>query len=107
MNATQKQHAERRAEARKVAENSSMACQRELRRILKNCGLTNTQISDCSGVSPATVSRFMRYNSQRMLLENVVAFVRAAGYRITFEKLPKESDIFRPMRRFAPDDENK
>ena len=96
-------HEETRKSNAKTWKTMSKAKIAEARRLLKNCGLTQIQISDFSGVGAGSVSRFLnRRNSPKIEFGTMVAYLGAAGYRIKFEKVPDESDQFRKARRLPP-----
>jgi DNA-binding Xre family transcriptional regulator len=88
-----------RAESKKNAEVEAKTVHEKFRRILYDCGLTPRQLSNCAGVTPATISRCSRGYNKSIRLEIMTAVLRAAGYRIEFVPLEPKEDEFRSIRR--------
>ena len=94
-------HAALRAENSKKSETTGKSLQRKLRGILANCGLTNTQLSDFSGLSTSKVFTFIKGYRGKLMLNSFIALVRAAGYRIRLEKVEDVADQYRSHRRVS------
>jgi len=96
-------HEEARKIYRESAETLSEWLIRKARSLVKNCGLSQIQISDFSGVGTSLVSRFLhRKISPKVHFGTIVSLLLAAGYRIKFERIPPEQDRFYKNRRLPP-----
>ncbi len=96
-------HEEKRKNYKKSAEDLGNRMISQVRRLLKNCGLDQIQISDFSGLGPSSVSRFMNQrNSPKIQFTSIIALLHAAGYRVRFEKMTSEQDEFYDERRLPP-----
>ena len=100
--ATQKRHADVRAKSHKLTELMGRSLRNRVRGLIKDCGLTQSQISDFSGIIPACVSRFMRRYNPRARFDTIVGLAHAAGYEIKFEPIDPHKDLFRDLRRLKP-----
>jgi len=97
--AKKKQHADIRKANREIANNSAKTMQSQLRQILANCGLSQAQISDFSGVSPTVVCALTRRYRGTVRLSTVVGLARAAGYHLELVPNDPRNDKFREHRR--------
>ncbi len=100
--ANKKQHKEIRSANRKKSIAETERLMSYLRSYVRDCGLTQTQLADFSGVDTSTVSQIMRRYHMAARFNVVVAMARAAGYRIEFIKEHPRRDEFRDERRLKP-----
>ena len=100
--ATKKQHADRRKGSRELTETFGKSLQGSLRTLISDCGLSQVQLSDFSGIIPACVSRFMQRYNPRARFNTIVGLAHAAGYKIEFVPVAPEKDYYRRFRRLKP-----
>ncbi len=98
--ATKKRHADLRKTNGSVAHQTAKVLQSNLRAVLANCGLTQMQISDFSGVSPTVVCALTRRYRGTVRLSSVTGLARAAGYHLELVRDDPHKDKFREHRKF-------
>ena len=74
----------------------------QLRSALKNCGLTNMQIANFSGLDHSTVISFLKGRNRAIQMKSAFALMTAAGYKLTIEKISPKNDVYRSERRLPP-----
>ena len=92
----------KRGENRKTMHARARAFEARARNALKNCGLTNMQIANFSGLDHSTVIRFMKGRHRAVRMESVVALMAVAGYDLKLEEISPKRDVYRSLRRLPP-----
>lgn len=72
----------------------------ELRALLPECGLTDMQISNGSGVVRSTMGRIKKTRFDSARFDTVVQLLGTAGYKFKIEPIDPYDDAFRDMRVF-------
>lgn len=96
--ATKKRHAESRAKYRKIWDAKTHRLQSELRTVLAECGLTQMQLSDFSGVDSATILKLRKGIHKTVQVTTLVSVAEACGYEIKLVPKDPYDDIFREYR---------
>ena len=74
----------------------------KLREVVPGCGLTEKQLSECSGVVRSSIKRVMSPRFMSAKFDTVVQLLGAAGYRLEIVKLDPKEDYCRSKRLFPP-----
>ncbi len=74
----------------------------KLRALLPECGLTEFQISICSGAVRSSIKRILRPRFKSARFDTVVRLLGTAGYRFEIVPMDPHDDGCRDMRRFKP-----
>jgi len=91
---------DRRAESKKHWESEAKRLLNQLRGIVPECGLTEKQLSEYSGVVRSSIKRVMNRRFTSARFDTVVQLLGAAGYRLEIVKLDPNEDYCRSERMF-------
>lgn len=91
-------HRKLRSAERKKAAGKTNSLIADLRSKMAGSLLTPTQMSDFSGVDPATVLRISKYKHPNIRLNTFVAVANACGYDVQLVKKPLKDDDFKEHR---------
>lgn len=92
----------KRGENRKAMHSRAGSFEARIRNAVKNCGLTNMQIANFSGLDHSTVIRFMKGRHRGIRMESIVAMALVAGYELKLEGISPKRDVYRSLRRLPP-----
>jgi len=83
------------AHNKKIVVGRTKTMMNQLVKMIRESGLSQTKISQMSGVCTATLTRIVRgRNHDSAPFSAVVGICRALGYRVVFEEIPLEEDEF-------------
>jgi len=87
--------AETTAHNKKIVVGRTKTMMNQLVKMIRESGLSQTKISQMSGVCTATLTRIVRgRNHDSAPFSAVVGICRALGYKVIFEEIPLEQDEF-------------
>lgn len=93
---------EERAAARREHVSEVRSLMAQVRRAVRNSGLTQTQIARFTGVVKSAITRIMKTNHETARFDTIVRLLAATGHRIEIVPIDPHQDKYRHLRKLTP-----